>query len=188
MDPAKKNATYEDLLAVPDRFVAEIVAGELHVNPRPAGPHAHAASTLGMDIGSAFQRGRGGPGGWWIVDEPELHFGADVLVPDLAGWRIEEAPDDRAAAFFEVAPTWVCEVVSPSTGRHDRVGKLPVYARAGVSWAWLVDPLHETLEVFEHRDGAWLLAKAFGGDDTVRAAPFEAIELELSALWLRNFP
>jgi len=185
VDPAKRNASYEDLIAVPDHLVAEIVAGTLHTSPRPASPHAHAASTLGMDIGSPFQRGRGGPGGWWILDEPELHLGADVLVPDLAGWRRERMPQVPDTAWFEMAPDWVCEVVSPSTGRLDRTAKMPAYAREGVGFAWLVDPLQHTLEVFALRDGHWVLIATHAQDERVRAQPFDAVELELGALWLR---
>ena len=184
MEPAKRNATYEDLLAVPDHLVAEIVAGVLYTNPRPASPHAHAASTLGMDVGSAFHRGRGGPGGWWILDEPELHLGLDILVPDLAGWRRERMPAVPDTAWFSLGPDWICEVVSPSTGRLDRTAKLPVYAREGVACAWLIDPLQRTLEVFSLRDGRWVLAATHAGDEHIRAVPFEAVELELGALWL----
>lgn len=185
MDPARRNARYEDLIAVPDHLVAEIVAGALHTSPRPASAHAHAVSTLGMDIGSRFQRGRGGPEGWWILYGPELHLGADVLVPDLAGWRRERMPRMPDTAWFELAPDWVCEVVSPSTGRLDRTAKMPAYAREGVAFAWLVDPLQHTLEVFALRDGHWVLIATHAQDERVRAQPFDAVELELGALWLR---
>lgn len=184
MGPAKRSATYEDLLAVPDHLVAEIVAGTLHTSPRPASPHAHAASTLGMDIGTPFHRGRGGPGGWWILHEPELHLGADVLVPDRAGGRRERMPVVPDTAWFELAPDWVCEVVSPSTGRLDRTVKMPAYAREGVAFAWLVDPLQRTPEVFGLREGQWVLLAAHAEDERVRVEPFEAVELELGALWL----
>ena len=126
MDSARRKATYQDLLDVPDTLVAELVAGTLYTNSRPASPHALAAATLGMDIGSAFQRGRGGPGGWWIQLEPELHFDGDVLVPDLAGWRRERMPEMPRVAAFELAPDWVCEVLSPTTQRLDRAAKMPV--------------------------------------------------------------
>ncbi|MEO1481515.1 MAG: Uma2 family endonuclease [Myxococcota bacterium] len=180
---AKKPATYEDLLKVPDPLVAEIVAGELYASPRPASPHAFASSSLGMDIGGAFQKGRGGPGGWWILFEPELHFRNDIVVPDLAGWRKERMPDVPDAAFFTLAPDWLCEVLSPSTSRLDRAAKLPVYAREGVANVWLVDPLQQTVEVFRLTNGQWLLVNTFAGDACVRVEPFEAIELDLSELW-----
>ena len=180
----KKPATYEDLRAVPDTLVAEIVEGELVVSPRPSVPHTVASSTLGTDLGGPFQRGRGGPGGWWILDEPELHLGADVLVPDLAGWRRDRMPTPPSAPAIELAPDWICEVISPSTGGLDRIRKMRLYAKAGVRHAWLLDPLQRTLEVFRLERGAWLAVQAWVGNEHVRAEPFDAIELELEAFWL----
>jgi len=182
--PRKRPATYEDILALPPHVTGQIVDGELFASPRPANPHATAASTLGMDIGGAYQRGRGGPGGWWIVPEPEVHLGRQVLVPDLAGWRRERMPAFPTDAFFTLAPDWVCEVLSPSTQRLDRVRKLAIYLEEGVTWAWLVDPLARTLEVFESRGNRWTLAGAYEGDAVVRAVPFDAIELEIGGWWV----
>ena len=179
----RRRATYEDLIRVPDHKVAEIVDGELFVSPRPAAPHALAASVLGVDLGGPFHQGKGGPGGWWIVDEPELHFGDDVLVPDLAGWRRERMPTFPASAFFTMAPDWLCEVLSPSTERLDRARKLRVYAAAGIGHAWLVNPLARTLEVYRRAEDRWLLLTTFEADALVRAEPFDAIELDLLPLW-----
>ena len=180
----KKPATYEDLRAVPDTLVAEIVEGELVVSPRPAVPHALAASVLGADLSGPFQRGRGGPGGWWILDEPELHLGPDVLVPDLAGWRRERMAAPPTAAAIELAPDWICEVLSPRTGGLDRIRKMRLYARAGVQHAWLLDPIERSLEVFRLERGAWLAVQGCIGNERVRAEPFDAVEIELEALWL----
>jgi Uma2 family endonuclease len=179
----KTPATYDDLLALPEHVVGEIVDGELYVSPRPALRHAVASSALGGELGPPFQRGRGGPGGWWILDEPELHLGTDVLVPDLAGWRRVRMPVIPDTAFLTLAPDWVCEVVSPKTGRLDRRKKLPVSAREGIGHLWLVDPLQRTLEVLRLDDGRWTIVATHGDDDCVRAEPFEAVGLELSALW-----
>ena len=184
----KPRATYEDLLKVPDDKVAEIVDGELYVSPRPAMPHAFAASGLGVDLGGPFDRGRGGPGGWWIVDEPELHFGEDVLVPDLAGWRRERMPEAPRTAFVTLAPDWVCEVLSPSTERLDRARKLRVYAREGVDHAWLVNPLARTLEVYRRAEQRWLILATHEADAIVRAEPFDAVELDLLPLWGETRP
>src|SRR5262245_28811105 len=145
--PSKKGATYADLYDVPDNFVAEIFDGDLYASPRPAIPHAHAASVLGGELTGPFHRGRNGPGGWVILDEPELHFGNDVLVPDLAGWRRERMPEAPADAYVTLAPDWVCEVLSASAEKLDRGTKLRIYAREDVSHGWLVDPLRQTLEV-----------------------------------------
>jgi len=179
-----KRATYEDVLNAPENKVAEILDGELFLSPRPAPRHSVVSSELGMAIGNPFHRGSGGPGGWWILDEPELHFAEQVVVPDLAGWRRERLPAMPEEAFFSLAPDWVCEVLSPSTGRIDRGRKLRIYAEAGVAHAWLVNPLERTLEVLRLREGAWTIVAVCTDSDTVRIEPFEAIELELGRLWV----
>ena len=184
---AKHFATYDDILALPDNVVGEIVNGDLLVSPRPASPHTYTASVLGADIGSPFFRGRGGPGGWVILVEPELHFGNDVLVPDFAGWRRERMPHVPNVPYFTLAPDWVCEIVSPSTERYDRIAKMRAYARAAVAHIWLVSPNDRTLEIYRlDADANWVLIRNFGsdaGDDIIRAEPFDAVELQLSALW-----
>lgn len=177
-------ATYDELLKLPENLVGEIVAGELFASPRPASPHARASSAIGSEIFGPFDRGRGGPGGWWILYEPELHLGRDVLVPDIAGWRHARMPQIPNAAWFDLAPDWICEVVSPSTARLDRTRKMPAYAAQNVAYAWLVDPLAKTLEIYRLTEGAWLLVATHGGNDTVRGVPFEAIEIELATLWI----
>jgi Uma2 family endonuclease len=182
-EPARKHATYQDVLDAPERMVAELVAGDLYTHPRPAPVHAEAASVLGMDIGGPFHRGRGGPGDWWILDEPEVHLGSDVVVPDLAGWRRERMPALPSLAYFELAPDWACEVLSSSTARFDRVRKLPVYARERVTHVWLVDPVAETLEVYRLEGSRYSVIANHGGSDVVRVEPFEAIEIELAAVW-----
>jgi Uma2 family endonuclease len=121
-------AIYADLQRVPDRFVAEIVGGDLHVTPRPALKHALTGSSLGDELLSPFQKGRGGPGGWWILDEPELHLGSDIVVPDLAGWRRQRLPVIPDEAFLSIPPDWLAEILSPSTVRLDPVEKLAIYA------------------------------------------------------------
>ncbi len=182
-EPAKRRATYDDILALPDNVVGEIVYGVLEVSPRPAPPHAIASSGLGGSLWGPFQKRRGGPGGWWILDEPELHLGEHVLVPDLGGWRRERMPQPPDTAWFDLAPDWICEVVSPGSARLDRVRKLPAYAEQGVAWAWLVDPLARSLEVFRLKEGAWLLHSTHEDADIVRADPFAAIEIDLLDLW-----
>ncbi len=183
-DPVRRRATYQDVLDAPPHMVAEIIDGELRLHPRPAKPHAAAASALGGELVPPFGRGRGGPGGWLILDEPELHLGDDVIVPDLAGWRRERMPvltDDEP--YFSLAPDWACEVLSPRTSKSDRAEKLPIYARESVPHVWLVDPLARTLEVLRLQKGKWLLLDIWHDEAAVRAEPFEAIELELGALW-----
>ena len=180
---AEREATYEDLLKVPEHLVAEILNGRLVTHPRPAPPHALASSALGIEVGDAYFRGRGGPGGWWILDEPELHLGPDVLVPDLAGWRRERMPELPETAWFELAPDWVCEILSPSTCRDDRVVKMPLYAREEVGHIWLVDPDQKTLEAYALQHGRWLLLGAHKDQERVSVPPFGEMALELAALW-----
>jgi Uma2 family endonuclease len=182
-DAARKTASYEDVLAAPAHMVAEIVDGELVLSPRPASRHAAAASTLSEELGPPFKRGRGGPGGWLIVYEPELHLASNVLVPDLAGWRRERMALLPDAPFLTMAPDWICEVLSPGSARFDRGRKIPLYGQAGVANAWLVDPEERTLEVYRLIDARWSLLATYSDDQRVRAEPFDAIELDLSRLW-----
>ncbi|NBD07582.1 Uma2 family endonuclease [Corallococcus silvisoli] len=179
----KKPATYADLEALPEHVVGELVAGELYASPRPAMRHAVVSSRLGGELMGPFGRGRGGPGGWVILDEPELHFGDDVLVPDVAGWRKERMPVVPDTAATSLAPDWVCEVLSPSTRTLDREAKLPVYAREGVRHVWLMDPRTRTLEVFGLRDGRYTGLLTHVGAAPIRAEPFDAVELDLAFLW-----
>jgi Uma2 family endonuclease len=180
--PRMPRATYEDVLNAPENKVAEILDGELFLSPRPAPRHAVAASRLGSALGP-FDSDPGGPGGWWILNEPELHFGEHVVVPDIAGWRRERMPAIPDEAFFSLAPDWVCEVLSPSTARIDRTRKLKIYAEAGVAHAWLVNPAERTLEVLRLRDGTWTIVAVFADTDTVSAEPFAEVPLELRRLW-----
>ncbi len=180
---ASKPADYADLLAVPPHRIAEIIDGELHTQPRPAPRHARAGSSLGIQIGAPFDNGNGGPGGWWIIDEPELHLGRDVLVPDLAGWRRSRMPTLPETAWFELAPDWVCEILSPGTARIDRVRKMPIYAAHGIEHLWLVDPDQRTLEAYERRGTQWLLIASHADDEIVKVPPFDAVPLPLALLW-----
>ncbi len=182
---AKKLATYGDVLSAPPHFVAELIHGSLSLLPRPAFLHARAASTLGEELGPPFNRGKGGPGGWIILDEPELHLGTHVLVPDLAGWRRERMPLVPDTGFTELAPDWSCEVLSPSTARLDRADKMPIYAEHGVAHLWLVDPAVRTLEYFALDGRTYRLLKTYSDEEHVRAEPFAAFTLELGLLWQR---
>jgi Uma2 family endonuclease len=181
----RRDELYDEYLAVPSHLRAEIIGGTLYVTPRPAPRHANASSVLGSELNGRFQRGRGGPGGWWILDEPELQLDLrEPIAPDLAGWRVERMPELPEAAYFTIAPDWVCEVLSRSTERIDRDEKLPYYAAHRVRHVWLVDPIDKRLEVNTLDDtGRWRAVRIYEGDATVRAEPFDAIELDLSGLW-----
>ncbi|HEY6560111.1 MAG TPA: Uma2 family endonuclease [Polyangiaceae bacterium] len=186
-EPAKdrKKELYEAYLAVPRHLRAEIIRGTLHVMPRPAPRHASASSVLGGRLNGPFQLGDGGPGGWWILFEPELHLEPEEpVVPDLAGWRLETLPELPDAAFFTIAPDFACEVLSKSTEKLDRDEKLPLYAAHGVRHVWLVDPIARTLEAYTLGErGRWREVRHYRADDRARIAPFDAVELDLSLLW-----
>lgn len=181
----RRPTLYETLEALPDALTGEIIDGQLHAQPRPRWAHSLAASRLGTDIEAPYSRGRGGPGGWWILVEPEVHFILDteVVVPDWAGWRKERRPTPPDGHKIEATPSWVCEVLSPSTRSVDREIKMPLYARHGVEYAWLVDPSARTLETYVLEDGRWTPGPAFANDDLVIAAPFDAITIRLADLW-----
>jgi Uma2 family endonuclease len=181
---AKKIKTiHEQWLELPDHVVGEIIAGELHVSPRPAPKHGNAASSLLNEVMGPFHKGKGGPGGWIIMMEPELHLDSNILVPDIGGWRRERLPTIPEEAFFSLAPDWVCEVLSPSTASLDRVKKMPLYLNLGVKYLWLIDPIIKTLEVYKSDQVSWVLVKTYMNSDKVVAVPFDAIEIELSTLW-----
>jgi Uma2 family endonuclease len=183
VQPAKRAATYEDLLAVPEPLVAEILFGELVTHPRPAPRHAHVVTRLSGVLAPPFDFGVDGPGGWVFLVEPELHLGEHVAVPDLAAWRYDRLPVIPDTAWIEVAPDWVCEVLSPSTESYDRRDKRLIYAEAGVTHVWHINPALKMLEVYELRDGKWLLLDVFGDDAQVAAAPFAEIGFSLNLLW-----
>lgn len=180
---ADRPARYEDLFDLPEHLVGEILNGRLVTHPRPAPKHALAYSSLGEELVGPFHKGRGGPGGWWILDEPEIHIGGDVVVPDLAGWRRERMPRLPDTAWFELAPDWLAEILSPATARVDRTEKLPLYARWGVGHVWLVDPELRTLEAYENQGGRWVLLAALKEDDRVALPPFDAVAFSLAGLW-----
>jgi Uma2 family endonuclease len=188
MAAPKRKATYDDLCRVPDTMVAEIVDGELYASPRPAMPHARAEVAIARAL-APFDDDPSRPGalgGWWILMEPELHLGEDILVPDLAGWRRSRLPAIPNAPALALAPDWICEIVSPRSGRLDRSCKMPVYAREGVERLWLVDPLSRTLEVYRLESGHWVVVETHGDAAHVRAVPFDALELDLSGWWLEE--
>ena len=188
MSEVKKKKTYDDLweelCALPDNVVGEILDGELVVSPRPAPKHANASSALGGFLSGSFQFGRnGGPGGWWILHEPQIHFQERVVVPDISGWKKDRLPKLPDTAHFELAPDWVCEILSPLTARYDRISKLRTYADNKVPYYWIVDPQHRTLEALALDDRDYKLKATFGGPDKVSAPPFESIEINLGDLW-----
>lgn len=186
-EEVRRKASYRDVLNAPPHLVAEVLAGEFYTQPRPSPILAQATSSLAEALGPPFKRGKGGPGGWIILFEPELHLGPgpDIIVPDLAGWRRETLPEIPEAAFVSVVPDWVCETLSPSTRARDRVLKMRIYARERVPYVWLVDPEACTLEVFRLDGDHYSLSESYVDGVEVRAEPFEAVPIDLSVLWMR---
>ncbi len=184
VETAQKKAVYDDLYHIPENMIGEIIDGDLIATPRPAARHTYASSVLGHEVGPPYQLGRGGPGGWIILDETEILLGENILVPDFAGWRRERFPGLPQENWIAIVPDWICEVLSPGTARLDRVRKMPIYARYEVPHLWLIDPLARTLEVFRLESGRWAMLGAFAEDDRVRAEPFQEIEIELGNLWI----
>jgi Uma2 family endonuclease len=181
--PAKRHATYQDVIDAPEHMVAEILDGDLFLSPRPAMRHSFSTMCLGGILLTAFGKKKSRPGGWLFFVEPELHVGADVVVPDLAAWRRDSKVPPSKAVFAPSAPDWACEVLSRSTEKIDRTRKLRIYARERVSFLWFVDPVRRTLEIRQRQGIGWTEPIIHHDDETVRAAPFEAIAIDLSELW-----
>ena len=182
---APKRVTYQDLLDLPENVIGEIIEGQLITSPRPSGTHVAVSSSLGDDLVGPFQKGRGGPGGWWILDEPEIKFEFEInhCVPDLAGWRKDRMPKVPDGHIFDVVPDWICEIVSPSSKRRDRVEKFNLYARYEVGFYWIIDPEIKSLEAFRLEQGHWVSLGVFADAIKVKLQPFDAVEIDLSQLW-----
>ena len=187
-EAAIREATYADVEAVSPHLVAEIIDGVLETHPRPRPRHGVAAVTLGGELTGPFQRGRGGPGGWIFMAEPELHLGRQVVVPDIAGWRRHRLSTEPVEPYMIVAPDWICEVLSPSTARVDRGAKRRIYAEAGIGHLWLLDPAQRELEIFALSDRKWLLLATIQAGEPVQAAPFDAISFPLDDLFPFDTP
>jgi len=184
----EKRATYADVEAAPEHLVAEIIRGELMTHPRPSMRHGATAASLTEELLGPFQKARGGPGGWVFFVEPEIMFGDDLLVPDIAAWRIENFPGEPERNYFASSPDWLCEILSASTEKRDRTLKMDIYAAAGVSHMWLIDPRLQVLEAFELRGGIWSKVGNWNSADQVRAVPFDAISFSLADLWPLDKP
>lgn len=185
--PPSARATYQDLLDAPEGMVAEIIRGELRLQPRPGGRHIRSEGRLFSQIDRPFMLRPWGPGSWTILQEPKIEFDEEnVYDPDIAGWRFETMPQLPETSKFTTTPDWVCEVLSPSTYRTDRTSKKEVYAQHGVGHYWIIDPRAMSLEVFELRSGRWVELASASGEEVVSFAPFEDIQVDLSYLWPKH--
>jgi Uma2 family endonuclease len=183
--PARRLASYTDLAALGDgRF--EVLSGEIVEKASPSAEHARTQRAFGRFVGGPFDDddGRGGPGGWWILTEVDIELEVHEIVrPDLAGFRRERGLALWGKRPLKFVPDWICEVLSPSDERRDRVHKASLYARSGVSHYWLAAPAEGLLEAFELRDRTWVRLGAWQAGDVARIAPFEAIEIDVSRLF-----
>ena len=185
-DAAKNKATYEDLYDIADNMIGEIIDGELIAAPRPSRRHSSTIAKITSTVLPPYEYGRGGPGGWIILVEPEIEFGENILVPDLAGWKEERFIWEEEQNPISVIPDWACEVLSPNTARLDRVKKMARYAEHGVSFLWLIDPILMTLEAYRLESGRWTLLGSYAENDKVRVEPFQEIVIGLGDLWLKT--
>ncbi|MDP2106255.1 MAG: Uma2 family endonuclease [Desulfobulbaceae bacterium] len=185
-EPARARAAYDDLYSIPENMIGEIIDGELIVSPRPSRRHSDATLSLGSAILPPYKLGKGGPGGWIILVEPEIAFGEDLFVPDLAGWKKERFPETEDHNWIEIVPDWVCEIVSPGTARIDRVKKTNIYGQHRVPYYWIIDPIIKTLEVLKNEAGRWLIIGTYAENDKIHDEPFQEVEINLSDLWLEN--
>lgn len=182
-ESAIKDTLYDDFMNLPEHHIGEIINNTLYSQPRPAPKHTRTFSVLGGQLGGSFDWGGGDSSDWWIMDEPELHIEGHILVPDIAGWKRERMPELPETAWFEIVPDWLCEILSPSTAQKDRMVKMPVYAELGVKHLWLIDPILQTLEVYQLENQRWSLMASLRDEDMVSAVPFDAIEFSLGGLW-----
>lgn len=179
----RRPATLADLAAIPSTHTGHLLDGKLYTFPRPRFRHGRAQTALVSTLDPPFGRGVGGPGGWVLVVEPELHLGGNALVPDLAGWRREGLDVAALDPYPTLAPAWACEVLSPSTEAFDRGLKAEALARHGVAWLWFVDPEARTLEVYENDAGQFRQRQRFQDNVDVTAPPFDALTWPLGSLW-----
>lgn len=189
--PAYKIPTYEDILALPEGITGEILDGQLYTSPRPSPIHQHAMSGTISPLKQKYGGGSGGEKkGWIFLTEPQLHIAQQDIVPDVAGWRIEKLPDVPKKIFAEplitVTPDWICEILSPSSGRRDRVLKRKIYLELKVGYYWIIDPINQTLEAYKYETSSkWTEVGIYGGEEKVRVEPFNDTEFDLSTLWLQ---
>lgn len=186
---ARKRATEEDVRNAPEGMTAELVDGELFMAPRPAVPHAKAATALSSQLFMLLDHdqrtddeGRP-PDSWHILSEPEIHVGGDIFVPDIAGWRRSRVPTLPESPSISITPDWVCEVFSPSSYIRDRLVKASAYQRHGVPWIWYVDPSTRFVEAWRNTGKTWELVTQGAATDQFDAPPFEGVSVDLRRLW-----
>lgn len=183
---ARTLATYLDLAALGDDARAEIIHGAIIEKAAPSFEHGVAQSALSGTIGQHFGRrgGGGGPGGWWIASEVEVEYAAhEVFRHDVAGWRRERVPEMPHGSPTRIFPDWVCEILSPSNAKRDLVDKLRVLQASGVPHYWILDPVERVLLVHRLEASGYVVALTAAPGERVRAEPFDALEVNVGALF-----
>jgi Uma2 family endonuclease len=176
------DALWAELEALPPGVRGEIIRGTLYTQA-PTPRHQDIAGAVAGDLRTPYHRGRGGPGGWLILNAPGIRLTPkEEFIPDVAGWRKERLPRISDEP-ITIAPDWICEVQSKSTSRYDLQTKRPFYAEIGVGWLWYVDPEHKTLSVHRLERGRWVEMGIWSGADKVKAPPFDAVEIDLAEWW-----
>ena len=187
VNPASRRpplATAADLAALPDDVRAEVVAGIIVEKASPSYEHGEAQSSLAELLKPPFQRGRGGPGGWWIATEVEIELSAhEIYRPDVAGWRRDRVGERPHGRPIRARPDWIAEVLSITNAEHDLGTKLFAYQRAGVPHYWIIDPEHRTLTVYRLGAEGYVVALTAGKTERVHAPPFVEIELSVGELF-----
>ena len=185
MQGARKSPTLADLDALPASVKGEIIDGVLYTMTRPRAVHQRTALDVGSDLRDPFQRGRGGPGGWWILPEPGIELpNTPEIAPDVAGWKLARLPILPNDEPIRVVPDWVCEILSPSTRRHDLLVKKPYYAKIGVPHHWLIDREARTITAYRLESGRWSELGVFGDERDARIEPFEDAALDIASWWV----
>lgn len=185
MDPARKRPTLADLEALPPGIKGEIIEGVLYTMTRPRAAHQDVCASVAEALRAPFHHERGGPGGWWILPEPGIELpNTPEISPDVAGWKRTTMPSLPKDEAIKIVPDWVCEILSPSTRRHDLLIKRPYYAKIGVQHHWVIDLEAKTLSASRNDKGQWVEIGAFGDEREVKIAPFDAVPIDVAAWWV----
>jgi Uma2 family endonuclease len=183
--PSARPPTLADLDALPPGIVGEIIEGVLYTMTKPRARHQRTSTGISGDLCGPFDLGRGGPGGWWIISVPGIELPNDTkeISPDVAGWRRERMPELPVDEPISVVPEWVCEILSPTTRRHDLLRKQPYYAKVGVPFLWLVDLEARVLTAYRLERDAWQVIGTYSEETEVRIPPFDAVPLRVTDWW-----
>lgn len=182
--PSTKPPTLADLDALPPGVVGEIIDGVLYTMTKPRMRHQRTMLKIGGGVAAPFDDGIGGPGGWWIIPEPGIELpDTPEIAPDVAGWRRDRMPEMPIDEPIRIVPDWVCEILSPTTRRHDLLVKLPYYAKVGVAYHWLVDLEGRTVTAQRLDSGRWTTLGVYCDETDARIEPFDVVPLHVASWW-----